>query len=130
MSRPQDGLEGVYHMRVTMMLSIAAISLSAASSSHAGDGVLLVDDDAPLGGDGLSWDTAYRFLQDALADVPPGVIEIRVAQDTYTPDRDEAGNVTPGDREATFQLFNTVAVRGGRAGIGAPDPTRATSSSS
>lgn len=27
-----------------------------------------VDDDAPLGGDGTSWDTAYKYLQDALAD--------------------------------------------------------------
>ncbi len=42
---------------------IAAIS----SAAHAGT-ILYVDDDAPLNGDGLSWDTAFRFLQDALAD--------------------------------------------------------------
>ena len=30
--------------------------------------VLYIDDNAPLAGDGLIWNTAYRFLQDALAD--------------------------------------------------------------
>jgi hypothetical protein len=50
------------------------------------------------------------------------VTEIQVAQGTYAPDRDEAGGVTPGDRAATFQLLNGVAIKGGFAGIGAPDP--------
>jgi hypothetical protein len=56
-----------------------------------GGNVLYVDDDAPPAGDGLSWNTAYRFLQDALADAAGGgVAEIRVAQGVYTP----AGNVS------------------------------------
>jgi hypothetical protein len=40
----------------------------------------------------------------------------------YTPDQDEAGIVTPGDRTATFQLKNGVALKGGYAGLGAPNP--------
>ncbi len=77
--------------------------------------VLYVDDDAALGGDGLSWATAYRYLQDALA-VALGDDEIRVAQGTYLPDQDESGIVTPGDREATFQLISGVALVGGYRG--------------
>ena len=72
-----------------------------------------VDDDAPPGGDGLSWDTAYRFLQDALTTATEGS-EIRVAQGTYTPD--------PGNREESFLLVNGAALQGGYAGLGAPDP--------
>ena len=48
--------------------------------------------------------------------------EIRVAQGSYKPDLDEAGSVTPGNREETFQLINGVALKGGYAGAGEPDP--------
>jgi hypothetical protein len=100
------------------LMIVAAVGVFS-SAIHAD--TIYVDDDAPLGGDGLSWGTAYQFLQDALANAA-GVTEIRVAQGTYKPDQDEAGNVTPGDRTATFQLVNGVALMGGFAGIGAPDP--------
>ncbi len=82
-------------------------------------GTLYVDNDASLGGDGLSWDTAYTYLQDALsvAAAPESeIIEIRVAQGVCHPDLDEAGNVTLGDRQATFQLIDGVAVLGGYRG--------------
>jgi len=87
--------------------------------------VLYVDDDAPSGGDGLSWDTAYRFLQDALQDAAGGrgqIHEIRVAQGLYRPDRDEVHPDGTGDRQATFWLVNGVELLGGFAGLGAPDP--------
>jgi predicted outer membrane repeat protein len=101
---------------------ITVLLMGAASAS--GDTVRYVDDDAPPGGDGLAWDTAYTYIQDALADAASDdeVGEIHVAQGRYQPDQDEAGNVTPGDRAATFQLVNGVALMGGYAGIGAPDP--------
>ena len=41
---------------------------------------------------------------------------------TYKPDQDEAGSIMPGGRAATFQLINGLALMGGFAGIGAPDP--------
>ena len=93
------------------------VTVSAGVSANA----IYVDDDAPLGGDGTSWATAFRYLQNALSVALPGD-DIRVAGGTYRPDQDEAGNVTPGNRAATFQLLNGVALLGGYAGFGAPDP--------
>ncbi len=87
--------------------------------------VLFVDDDAVAGGDGATWDTAYRFLQDALAiasDPDQGITEIRAAQGVYQPDRDEANPQGTGERAATFLLMNGVTLMGGYAGIGADDP--------
>jgi hypothetical protein len=80
-----------------------------------------VDDDAPAGGNGQSWPTAFRYLQDALHACTTGD-EIRVAAGRYTPDRDEAGLVTPLDRYASFILVDGVALRGGYAGIGSANP--------
>jgi len=98
---------------------LAAVAVLVVSTTQAD--TIYVDDDAPLGGDGLSWETAYRFLQDALANAVAGT-EIRVGQGVYKPDQDEAGGVTPGDRTATFQLLGGVALMGGYAGTDAPDP--------
>jgi hypothetical protein len=73
----------------------------------------------------MSWDSAYRFLQVALSiahDPDNGVTEIRVGQGVYCPDRDEADPQGTGDRAATFALVAGVALEGGYAGIGAPNP--------
>ena len=105
-------------MMRTLLLRVAVIGLLAAPC---GASVIYVDDDAPLGGNGLTWDTAFSYLQDALA-VAQTADDIRVAQGTYKPDQDEEGNVTAGDREATFQLANGVAIYGGYAGLGTADP--------
>jgi len=65
--------------------------------------VVHVDDDAAPGGDGTSWNTAHRFLADALTTAGGGGVgQIRGA--------------------ATFSLVNAVALLGGYAGAGAPDP--------
>jgi len=84
--------------------------------------IVYVDANAPGGGDGSSWTTAYNFLQDALADANSSVkpVEIWVAEGTYKPDR--GIGITRNDREATFQLINDVTVKGGYAGLGDPDP--------
>lgn len=73
--------------------------------------------------DGMSWCTAYLFLQDALAaaEMSGGLItEIRVADGVYKPD--QGANQIPGDHAATFQLLNGVTIAGGYAGCGADDP--------
>ncbi len=78
---------------------------------------IYVDADAPPNGDGSSWERAFTDPQDALA-VAEGGDEIRVAEGTYRPTGPN------GDREATFQLITGVALRGGYAGFGEPDPNQ------
>lgn len=103
-------------------VELTLIVLVMVGAPHGGS-VIYVDDDAPAGGNGTSWDMAYRFLQDALTDAADGgVSELRVGQGTYKPDRDETNPDGTGDREATFELLNGVALMGGYAGIGAKDP--------
>jgi predicted outer membrane repeat protein len=84
--------------------------------------IIYVDAHSAGTSDGSSWANAYNYLQDALAgaNTAEKPVEIRVAQGTYKPDR--GVNQTPGDRSATFQLINGVAVKGGYAGAGEPDP--------
>jgi len=78
-----------------------------------------VDDDATGENNGSSWADAYNYLQDALAAAWRGD-EIRVTQGVYKPD--QGVGITPGDREATFQLKNGVTVKGGYAGFDSQDP--------
>jgi len=87
----------------------------------AGAEIIYVDADASMGGDGQTWGTAYKYLQDALAIAGDGN-DIWVAAGTYYPDEDEGANVDPNDRTETFQLINGVAIKGGYAGVGEPDP--------
>ena len=78
-------------------------------------GAFYVDDDAPPGGDGATWATAYKYLQDALTAATAGN-EILVADGTYKPDRDEATPEGTGNRSATFQLASGVSLYGGYRG--------------
>jgi hypothetical protein len=80
-----------------------------------GSRIYYVDDDAVGYNNGSSWDNAYKYLQDALY-AASSEDEIRVAQGIYTPAEPS------GDRTATFQLINGVAINGGYAGVGAPNP--------
>ena len=84
-----------------------------------GQAIWYVDDDAPLGGDGTSWATAYTYLQDALAVAIDGD-ELHVAGGAYEPDRDDANPEGTGDRTATFQLISGVGMYGGYAGFANP----------
>lgn len=84
-----------------------------------------VDDDAPLGGDGTSWNKAYKYLQGALLEqANPPVTEIRIAGGIYQPDQDEEGRVVPGDRNVSFVLRDDLLLAGGYRGLaggGNPD---------
>lgn len=102
--------------RAVVLVGIAALSTSVAYA-HA---TWHVDDDAAPGGDGTTWSTAFRYLQDALAVATAGD-EIRAGGGTYKPDRGEAGNVTPGDRTAAFRLISGVSLYGGFAGLADPN---------
>jgi formylglycine-generating enzyme required for sulfatase activity len=81
--------------------------------------IYYVDADSTGANDGSSWADAFTCLQDALA-VASSCEEIRVAEGIYKPD--EGIRITPGDRYATFQLKNGVAISGGYAGFGEADP--------
>lgn len=98
----------------TLAMIVAAIAATPATAR-----VLRVDDDVLSSGDGSSWLTAYSDLQGALtaaAEEGSGVTEIRIAQGEYRPNQPAAG------RSATFRLIDGVAIRGGYAGVGAPNP--------
>ena len=86
--------------------------------------VIYVDDDAPAPGDGTSWTTAYRYLQDALTDasMAGGPVEIHVAQGLYRPDQMRYAPQGTKDTQAVFKLVDGVSLLGGYAGVGAPDP--------
>jgi hypothetical protein len=80
-----------------------------------------------LGGDGLSWNTAHRYLQDGLEsarahldEFQNNTVEIWVAAGTYRPDQAE-GNVDGAPvilnrRTETFTLRNQVRIYGGFVG--------------
>jgi hypothetical protein len=76
--------------------------------------VVYVDDSATGLNNGTSWANAYTSLQAALA-VAAAPQEIRVGQGTYRP-------TATSDPRASFALRSGVAVLGGYAGFGAPDP--------
>jgi len=103
--------------QTVLLFLIPAVLCSLAYSK-----VIYVDDDAAGANDGSSWENAYNFLQDALADANSAEkpIEIRIAQGVYKPD--QGVNQSPGDREATFQLINSVTLKGGYTGFSKPDP--------
>jgi hypothetical protein len=82
---------------------------------------IFVDDDASGANDGSSWADAFTDLQDALA-MAKYADEIWVADGIYKPDCDSTDPNGSGDRQTTFQLINGVAIYGGYAGFGAPDP--------
>jgi len=94
-----------------------ALAIASAGSSK----IIYVDDDAQPGGDGKSWATAYRYLQDALADAKAAdkPVEVHVAQGVYKPD--QGANQKPGERNASFYLMNGLSLLGGYAGIGVAD---------
>jgi probable HAF family extracellular repeat protein len=102
---------------------VVAIATDSTSFSHAVlltprpvQPVLFVRSTAPAGGNGLSWNTAYRSLQDALtaASLSNGVVqEIWVAAGTYIPTRRTVFNSS---RSVTFQVLRNVTVFGGFAG--------------
>jgi len=99
-------------------LFTALVAASEEDNDEPTSNVLFVDASSPGVNNGSSWAEAYTELRDAIhvARRYPQVGEIRVAQGVYTPP-EPAGN-----RTASFQLINGVAIKGGYAGLGASDP--------
>ena len=84
--------------------------------------IIYVDDDSVGTNDGSSWQNAYIYLQDALADaeVSEKPVVIRVADGIYKPD--QGNGIRSGDISATFNLICDVTLSGGYAGIKSFDP--------
>ena len=85
-----------------------------------GSQIIYVDADATGANNGSSWADAYNYLQDALFIASSGD-EIRVAEGIYKPHLNSY-SLAPPSRMDTFQLKNGVAIKGGYAGFGKPDP--------
>lgn len=110
--------------RIVQQLAFVAPFFLLAAGTATAQRILYVDDDALANGDGRSWATAYRFLQDALADAEAvgGPVEIRAAQGIYRPDRDRRNPDGGRDQNVFFRLDSGMSLLGGYAGIGADDP--------
>ncbi|MHC4064526.1 MAG: hypothetical protein ACYSUI_08495 [Planctomycetota bacterium] len=67
---------------LTLKITVAFVAMGPAVTAAHGQSIRYVDDNAALGGDGLTWPTAYSDLQGALDVVNPGD-EIHVAQGIY-----------------------------------------------
>jgi hypothetical protein len=107
-----------------LKMGLAALSLVLVIAGSSSGRVIYVDANSPGPiHDGTSWDQALQYLQDALdeASLAGDVNEVRVADGTYRPDRDWFYPGGTGERAATFELVDGVAVKGGYAGYGDPN---------
>lgn len=101
----------------TVIITVSVFSfITCSSGSGEGDTIpvptIFVDASAPTGGDGNSWATAYKYLQDGLAASSNGDV-IGVAQGVYYPDEDEGGNVVSDSDTQSFTILDGVKVYGG-----------------
>jgi predicted outer membrane repeat protein len=96
---------------------VLGVCLALAFACAARGKIIYVDDDANAPGDGKSWQTAYQYLQDALADAKGAdkPVEIRVAQGIYKPNQ----RTDQTEWRIWFQVTSGVALVGGYAGISA-----------
>jgi hypothetical protein len=100
--------QGKITLKITLIISL--ILFCGITSAR----VIYVDGRALGLNNGSTWENAYIYLQDALADAnySEKPVEIRVAQGIYTPDK--GATVT----FASFELINNVTISGGYAGHG------------
>ncbi|MHC4489991.1 MAG: hypothetical protein ACYSW7_12610, partial [Planctomycetota bacterium] len=93
--------------KLTFLLAWLVLSIPCSAK------IIYVDGDATGNNDGSRWADAYNYLQDALMMASEGV---------YKPDQFVLSARPNLGRMETFQLKNGVAIKGGYAGFGEPDP--------
>jgi len=117
-------------MRSKLALGLSVLACATAITKAAAESkVLYVDKSAPAGGDGSDWGHAFRDVQVAIDAVRAGsfgtyitILEFRIAQGDYTPDR------ASGDRSASFDFSFGVTsayamyLQGSFAGLAGPNP--------
>ena len=94
------------------LISFLLIALPALAQT-----IIYVDKDAPIDGDGTSWASAYKYLNDALdyVDNRSGSFDLWIAEGTYYPDEGDLYNND--DQNSTFLIPSTVAsILGGFSG--------------
>ncbi|HSF89121.1 MAG TPA: right-handed parallel beta-helix repeat-containing protein, partial [Saprospiraceae bacterium] len=98
---------------------ILAIGLFWIGQSISAQTIYFVNHNAEPGGDGNTWNTAFRDLQTALDSAClHAPAEIWVAAGTYYPSQNVAGNSTSAtDRSNTFRMCTGVTLYGGFVGI-------------
>ena len=104
-----------------IMLGLLFVTLASAANEK----IIYVDDDAVGKNDGTSWQNAFRFLQDALANANEAEkpVEIRVAQGIYKPyNPDQGEEITLERREQSFLIISNVTIKGGYAGVDNTNP--------
>jgi len=120
------------HYARQLFLGALALLLLAAFSSRpaqAQNKTIYVDNSVAPGGDGSSWESAYKYLQDALdgANATPDAtaLTVQIAEGLYYPDEDEDGDQTNDDESAYFLVEHpNITVLGGfPSGGGARDPS-------
>ena len=101
----------ITNLKTWLLMSVFLLGMVSTAVGQS----IFVDAAATGSNDGTSWTNAFKYLQDALTVSGPAN-EIWVAQGTYKPDAHIANPTGTGDRTATFQLKNGVAICGGFAG--------------
>ena len=99
------------------MIVALGLSFSIVMSRPACAEIIYVDAAANSGGNGESWQKAFRTLQSALKKAESGD-EVRVARGTYRPAS------KTGSRKASFKIPEGVVVQGGYAGVKSGNPNK------
>ncbi|MHC4694578.1 MAG: choice-of-anchor Q domain-containing protein, partial [Planctomycetota bacterium] len=108
----EDNVKGTALIRISAADFFSASVTATEEENEPIFTVVYVHANATGANDGTSWPNAYNHLQDGLADANlTGVRkEIRVGSGIYTPDSNSSHPNGTGNRYATFNLVNGVAV--------------------
>jgi parallel beta-helix repeat protein/predicted outer membrane repeat protein len=114
----EDRLDGITTIRISASDFISSLVTATEMDNDPNWHVLFVDADATGRNIGTDWENALTEFREALhlAAKYPQFEQVLVAQGVYTP------APPSGSQWATFQLVSGVAVMGGYAGFGEPDP--------
>jgi len=105
------------NLKTWVAISIFLLAMGATAAGK----VIYVDANAPGANNGSSWADAYQYLGYALDNASSGD-DIHVAQGIYRPSEGYVALPDFNWRTTTFQLRSGVAIKGGYAGYGQPDP--------